>query len=50
MIKNFSHKGIKLFFETGSKAGIQAQHANKLARQLTLLNNAKAPKEMDIAG
>ncbi len=50
MIKSFSHKGIKLFFETGSKAGIQAHHANKLARQLTLLNNAKAPKEMDIAG
>ena len=50
MIKNFSHKGIKLFFETESKAGIQAQHANKLARQLTLLNNAGAPKEMDIAG
>jgi proteic killer suppression protein len=48
MIKSFSHKGIKLFFETGSKAGIQAQHANKLARQLTLLNNAKAPKEMDM--
>jgi|688.fasta_scaffold151446_3 proteic killer suppression protein len=50
MIKSFSHKGIKLFFETGSKSGIQAQHANKLARQLTLLNNAKTPKEMDIAG
>lgn len=50
MIKSFSHKVIKLFFETGSKAGIQAQHANKLARQLTLLNHAKMPEEMNIAG
>lgn len=50
MIKSFCHKGVKLFFETGSKAGIQAQHANKLARQLLLLNNAKTPDEMNIAG
>ena len=50
MIKSFCHKGVKLFFETGSKAGIQAHHANKLARQLSLLNNAASPNEMNIAG
>jgi proteic killer suppression protein len=50
MIKSFKHKGIKLFFETGSKAGIQANHSSKLARQLSLLNNAKSPDEMNLPG
>ena len=30
MIQNFRHKGLKLFFETGSTAGIRAEHAAKL--------------------
>lgn len=30
MILSFKHKGIELFFATGSTAGIQAKHANKL--------------------
>jgi len=50
MIKSFRHKGIQQFFETGSKAGINADHANKLARQLMLLNSAKAPLEMNVTG
>ncbi|WP_150051142.1 type II toxin-antitoxin system RelE/ParE family toxin [Methylomonas rhizoryzae] len=50
MIKSFRHKGVQQFFETGSKAGINADHENKLARQLLLLNAAKSPQEMDVAG
>jgi proteic killer suppression protein len=50
MIKSFRHKGIQQFFETGSKAGIAAEHEAKLARQLMLLNAAKGPIEMDVAG
>ncbi len=50
MIKGFRHKGIQLFFETGSKAGIVAEHETKLARQLMLLNAVKSPLEMDVAG
>jgi proteic killer suppression protein len=50
MIKSFLHKGIQQFFETGSKAGIAAEHEAKLARQLQLLNAAKGPLEMDVAG
>jgi len=50
MIKSFRHKGIQQFFETGSKAGIAAEHEAKLARQLMLLNAAKDPLEMDVAG
>ena len=50
MIKSFRHKGIQQFFETGSKAGISSEHEAKLARQLMLLNAARGPLEMDVAG
>ena len=50
MIKSYRHKGIQQFFETGSKAGIASEHEAKLARQLMLLNAAKSPLEMDVAG
>ena len=48
MIKSFRHKGIQAFFETGSKSGIQAQHASRLHLQLTALNAAISPKDLDI--
>ena len=50
MIKSFRHKGIKRFFETGSKKGIQSGHAEKLRRQLSVLNRATLPKDMNIPG
>ena len=50
MIKHFTHKGLEKFFLTGSKAGIQATHANKLTRQLAALNMAKKPSDMDMPG
>jgi proteic killer suppression protein len=48
MIKSFAHKGIKAFFETGSKAGIQAAHAPRLRLQLAALNRAKKPDDMAV--
>lgn len=50
MIKSFRHKGIHRFFEKGSTAGIQAAHANKLARQLRQLNDASGPQDMNVPG
>ncbi|MES9880080.1 MAG: type II toxin-antitoxin system RelE/ParE family toxin [Sedimenticola sp.] len=50
MLKSFRHKGIDRFFETGSKSGIQATHANKLSRQLKLLDRAEQPEDMNIPG
>ena len=50
MIKSFRHKGLQRFFEKGSKAGIQANHALKLRRQLALLNRAREPNDMNIPG
>ena len=49
MIKSFKHKGIKVFFETGSKAGIQPHHAKKLRLMLTLLDNARLAEDMNVS-
>ena len=46
MIVRFRHKGLKRFFLTGSKAGIQPEHASKLRDRLTVLNAIR--KETDI--
>ena len=50
MIRSFRHKGIERFFRTGSKAGIQPSHAAKLNEQLTVLNIAMGPEQMNIPG
>src|SRR5215475_724556 len=41
MIVSFQHKGLKAFFETESKKGIQAAHDDKLRQRLTVLNVIK---------
>ena len=46
MIKSFRHSGIERFFTTGSKAGIQPKHAEKLSLQLFALNRAKSPEDL----
>ncbi len=50
MIKSFQHKGLEKFYLTGSKAGIQPAHADKLRRQLTELDYAAVPGDLDVAG
>lgn len=50
MIKSFVHKGLEEFFRTGSKAGIQPHHASRLRLQLTMLDKAKQPKDMNAPG
>lgn len=50
MIISFRHKGLKNFFETGNKAGIQAKHADRLRLILARLNVAVEPKDMNLPG
>ncbi|WP_083984402.1 type II toxin-antitoxin system RelE/ParE family toxin [Corynebacterium epidermidicanis] len=40
MIVSFQRKGLKLYFHTGSKRGIQVAHAAKLRRILSVLDAA----------
>ena len=48
MIKSFRHKGLEVFFTTGSKSGIQPHHAAKLSIQLTALNAAESPDDLKV--
>ena len=50
MIKSFAHKGLKDFFESGSKKGIQPGHAQKLARMLDRLDASTEPQDMNLPG
>ncbi|EOS94816.1 type II toxin-antitoxin system RelE/ParE family toxin [Erwinia tracheiphila] len=50
MIKSFKHKGLRLFFETDSTAGIMPQHTKKLKVQLAVLNQADKVSDLDLPG
>jgi proteic killer suppression protein len=50
MIKSFRHRGLERFFQSGSKAGIQPKHAQKLRLQLFALDNAKNPYDLNAPG
>jgi proteic killer suppression protein len=50
VIRSYRHKGLKLYAETGSKAGIQPIHAARLRRLLTALNVATQPWDMTAPG
>ncbi len=50
MIKSFKHKGLQDFFEKGTKKGIQAKHADRLADILDLLDSANTIQVMNFPG
>jgi len=50
MIKSFRHKGLRLYFVKGSKAGIQAKHQQRLRLMLSRLDDASATGDMDAPG
>jgi proteic killer suppression protein len=50
MIKSWRHKGLKLFYETGSTAKINANHADRLHDILQVLDFATSPEQMSLPG
>lgn len=50
MITSFKHKGLRDFFETGTKKGIQPDHAAKLKRILDRLHAAQEITDMRFPG
>lgn len=50
MIRKFRHKGLEAFFESGTLAGIKSTHANRLARLLMQLDEARSPQDMQRPG
>ena len=50
MVESFKHKGLREFFETGNKKGINPEHAAKLARILDRLDASMLPSDMHLPG
>jgi proteic killer suppression protein len=48
MIIGFRHKGLETFYRTESTRGIQAAHAAKLGRILSLLDVAVGPEDLNV--
>jgi proteic killer suppression protein len=49
-IRRIGHKGLRLFFTTGSLSGIRPEHASRLRLILALLNAAAGPKDLSLPG
>jgi proteic killer suppression protein len=50
VIRSFRHAGLELFYRSGSRRGINAEHAKKLYLQLTTLDRATGPSAMNLPG
>jgi len=50
MITSIKHKGLRQFYETGVKKGIQPDHENRLRLMLAALDTAQTIEDMDIPG
>lgn len=50
MIKSWKHKGLKLFYDTGSIRGIQAKHKTRLTIILQRLDAAIKPDDLNLPG
>ena len=50
MIISFKHKGLERFYISGSKSGIQSNHAARLQLILGRLNASSQPKDMNLPG
>jgi toxin HigB-1 len=50
VILSYRHKGLKKFAETGSKAGIQPKHSDRLRRLLTALDVSTTAEDMNAPG
>ncbi|UFS58294.1 type II toxin-antitoxin system RelE/ParE family toxin [Subtercola endophyticus] len=48
MIKSFAHKGLAVFYATGSAKGIVPQHARRLRLILATLDDAATPAGADL--
>ena len=49
-IRGFRHKGLELFFTTGTTSKVQARHAERLRLILGRLNVATEPRDMSLPG
>ena len=48
MIKSIKHKGLKQFFESGDKSGIQTKQAELLEDRLAALDSAQSIQDEEL--
>ncbi|WP_150461430.1 type II toxin-antitoxin system RelE/ParE family toxin [Nesterenkonia ebinurensis] len=48
MIISFRHKGLQKYFETGSKRGIEPEHAPRLRLILATLHQTTGPEDLSL--
>ncbi len=50
MIRRFQHRGLKRLYAHDDRRGLNAEHVDKIARVLALLNRAARPEDMNLPG
>jgi proteic killer suppression protein len=50
MTIRFRHRGLRRLYEDDDRSGINAEHADKIARILAQLKRSSKPADMDIPG
>lgn len=50
MIRRIRHRGLKRFYESDDRRGLNPQHVDIIARILARLDRAGAPEHMDLPG
>lgn len=50
MIHTITHKGLRAFYQSGSKRGIQSKHAARLQLLLAILSAAQRIEDVNIPG
>ena len=50
MIKSFSHKGLKAYYESQNLSKIEPTHQNRLRTILTVLKHATSLNDIDLQG
>jgi toxin HigB-1 len=50
MLRRFRHRGLKRLYADDDRRGLNAEHIDKIARVLALLNRAARPEDMNLPG
>lgn len=50
MIRSIRHKGLRRFYESGSRSGVAANHVKRLRILLAALDTAQIIEDMDVPG
>ena len=50
MLRTFRHRGLKRLYANDDRRSLNAEHVDKIARVLALLNRASRPQDMDLPG